>query len=305
MSELSVNTPGSGMAAPGGAALTTIPYQLLFLDLNGTLVGETDTISPRTLSALHRAQRLGCTPVLCTGRNRCNTLPVADQIGGLGYSIIYSGSVTFDWRDGRVLARTALPKVTAIQAIQVILKLGLAPVCEGFEEDDRWIATDPRFPLPPGYVTWNSDRLRYVDGIAEQLARDPIAVGAYGPPDVMRPLANVCRDTLGPSVSVIESVSRGYGCSSVEVYPEGVTKVSAAQRLAGSLGIPRERVLAIGDHVNDLDVIRWAGWGVCMGDGQLEAREGADYVTGNFADDGVAQAIGQFVLAPAGQPDAR
>ena len=62
------------------------------------------------------------------------------------------------------------------------------------------------------------------------------------------------------------------------------------------LGVPREQTLAVGDHLNDLELLEWAGLGVCMGDGYAEVVARADYVTGALAEDGAAQAIERFVL---------
>ena len=73
-------------------------------------------------------------------------------------------------------------------------------------------------------------------------------------------------------------------------------KAHAAQMVAGMLGIPRERTLAVGDELNDLELLAWAGIGICMGNGHAEVRARADYITGTQAEDGVAQAIEQFVL---------
>jgi len=73
-------------------------------------------------------------------------------------------------------------------------------------------------------------------------------------------------------------------------------KAHAAQTVAEMLGISRERTLAVGDELNDLELLAWAGLGIGMGDGHAEVRAQADYVTGTQAEDGVAQAIERYVL---------
>jgi hypothetical protein len=62
------------------------------------------------------------------------------------------------------------------------------------------------------------------------------------------------------------------------------------------LNVPREQIMAIGDHVNDVDLLRWAGLGVAIGDGHADARSAADHVTAGQSEDGVADAIERFVL---------
>jgi hypothetical protein len=63
------------------------------------------------------------------------------------------------------------------------------------------------------------------------------------------------------------------------------------------LNVSRDETVAIGDHVNDLELLMWSGFGIAMGDGHALAKAKADYVTGTFDEDGAADAIEKFVLA--------
>lgn len=58
--------------------------------------------------------------------------------------------------------------------------------------------------------------------------------------------------------------------------------------------------MAIGDGENDKEMLRYVGLGVAMGNAGPAAREAADVSTGTDAEDGVAQAIEKYVLAPRG-----
>ena len=56
--------------------------------------------------------------------------------------------------------------------------------------------------------------------------------------------------------------------------------------------------MAIGDHLNDIEMLRWAGIGVAMGDAMPEVCAAADCVTSSYREDGVARAVERFVLHP-------
>src|SRR5689334_17223740 len=111
-----------------------MPYRLLFLDIDGTLVGATGVITPRTLEALHQARRLGCALVICTGRNRHAAKRVTDQIGGQGYSIVLNGALVFDWETGHTLRQALLPLPLAQEAARIAHRLRMAPIWLGTEE---------------------------------------------------------------------------------------------------------------------------------------------------------------------------
>jgi hydroxymethylpyrimidine pyrophosphatase-like HAD family hydrolase len=81
-----------------------------------------------------------------------------------------------------------------------------------------------------------------------------------------------------------------------ELTPLGISKGAALKTLAARLGIPREQVIAIGDHENDLPMITWAGLGLAMGNAIPAVRAAAAAVIPSVDEAGVAWAINQYIL---------
>lgn len=81
------------------------------------------------------------------------------------------------------------------------------------------------------------------------------------------------------------------GAPFVEVMAEGVTKATGLARLCEHLGIDRADVVAFGDALNDVEMLRWAGRGVAMAGAEPVVREAADETTASNDEDGVAQMI--------------
>ena len=82
----------------------------------------------------------------------------------------------------------------------------------------------------------------------------------------------------------------------VEVVNPDVSKARALAMVADRLGIAQADVCAIGDNTNDTDMVRWAGFGVAMGNAPASLKGLAKYVTGTVDEAGVAQVIERFVL---------
>ena len=80
----------------------------------------------------------------------------------------------------------------------------------------------------------------------------------------------------------------------LDLAPEGVSKASALADVAEELGVAQADVLAIGDGRNDVEMLRWAGRGVAMGQAPLEVQEAADDVTETVTNDGVALELGRW-----------
>jgi len=83
----------------------------------------------------------------------------------------------------------------------------------------------------------------------------------------------------------------------VEVVNPQVSKSRALAMVADRLGIARAEVCAIGDNLNDQDMVSWAGFGVAMGNAPEALKAIARYVTGPIGEAGVARVIQRFVIA--------
>lgn len=277
------------------------PYRLIFLDLDGTLVDRDDIVSPRTLSALNAAQQRGYTIVICTGRNRFMVEHVAAQWSGHGYGIFSNGAVIAEWETRCVLQKIALSASTVREAARLAHALGMAPLCFGVhveEDGGRSVYTDRVHPVAPAYAVRNAQRLVFHDNLATEMGNEirPVGMTVYGLERETEALAVAWRDAFGSEVSVYHTPDGKYGCWCAFMNARAANKAHAAKAVADMLGVPQEQTLAIGDELNDLEMLQWAGMGVCMGDGHAEVRGHADYVTGTLAEDGAAQAIERFVL---------
>jgi len=117
-----------------------------------------------------------------------------------------------------------------------------------------------------------------------------------GDPMLLAPLQNLFRAYLDDDVTLF--TSKPYF---LEVLPARIDKGTALSKVSELLGIKREEVLAVGDSMNDEAMIRWAGVGVAMVNGDERIKAVADYVTERTNDDdGIAEVIEKYVLKTIG-----
>ena len=74
----------------------------------------------------------------------------------------------------------------------------------------------------------------------------------------------------------------------MDLSPVGVSKASGLEHVCDALGLGAADVLAIGDGRNDIEMLRWAGRGVAMGQAVDEVKAAADHVTASVHDEGAA-----------------
>ena len=87
-----------------------------------------------------------------------------------------------------------------------------------------------------------------------------------------------------------------WGARGVDIIASDGGKVEGMKAFLRRFGCSREECMAFGDQHNDIDMLRFAGIGVAMGNGTDEVRAAADYVTSAVEQDGVARALEHFGL---------
>jgi hypothetical protein len=106
-------------------------------------------------------------------------------------------------------------------------------------------------------------------------------------------------DELSERFGELLYVTRSYPIFAETINPD-VSKGQALADLAKWLGIPLENVMAIGDDLNDIDMVATAGLGVAMRSSPPDLLRNAQFVTGTVDEDGVATAVERFILNPGG-----
>src|SRR5690606_26053547 len=77
----------------------------------------------------------------------------------------------------------------------------------------------------------------------------------------------------------------------LDLNPLGVSKATGLEAVRRHLGVDPADTIAVGDGYNDLEMLRWAGRGVAMGNADDVVRAAADEVTNSVADDGVVPVL--------------
>lgn len=271
-------------------------FRALFLDIDGTLIHASDHISPRVRKAIADAHERGCEVILCTGRQRFTAQHIAEQLEPhIRYLVSANGATAFHLPSSEVLYRRLLTIPLAVELARILVEVGTEPYVyedatgEGVEA--ARVLYHPDLPVGPWAY---APRYRPYPAILEDLPFIPISVCAFGPPDRIRPLIPLLQERLPVEVRIIQSGS--HTTWGIELYPADVSKQLGLEQVAAHLGLQREETMAIGDHINDLEMLAWAGLGVAMGNAMLETIATANVVTGSVEEDGVAQAIERFVL---------
>ena len=270
----------------------TLPA-LIACDVDGTLVGDDEKITPRTRKAVQAAVEAGAQFVLATGRPPRWIPPVVDELGFAPMAVCANGAVIYDPATDRVLsARTlsvaALAELAEI-ATRVIPGAGLAVERVGRSAHD---AATPQFVSSPGYEhAWlNPDNTEV--SIEDLLSAPAIKLLVRKAGARSADMAAELAKHVGIEGDITYSTNNGL----IEIVPVGITKATGIAEVARPQGITDDQVIAFGDMPNDVPMLLSAGHGVAMGNAHPDAIAAADEVTTPNTDDGVARVLERLWL---------
>ena len=273
--------------------------ELLALDADGTLVGEDMVISDRVRRAVLKAQEYGVAVTVATGRMLPITRGFARKLQIEIPLICYQGGLIQALDADKPLYRATMDPDVVREAI-AWRKVGADRDWHMvLYADDAMFIAERRYP-ERFYRDLLGKTLCEVDDLASVLDhRDPVKFLFVADPSEADEIEAQMRQRFEGEMEIVRSHA-----NFVEGNPLGVSKGDALRRLAGYLGVPRERVMAVGDQGNDVSMIRWAGIGVAMGNGSSEVKAVADWVAPPFSEHGAAVAIERFILSEREQPQA-
>ncbi|MFB1294236.1 HAD family hydrolase [Mycobacterium sp. pW049] len=266
---------------------------LVATDVDGTLLDDNETVSPRTRSAVRAVVDAGAQFVLATGRPPRWVQPVVDQLGFAPMAVCANGAVIYDPSADRIVsARTLSADVLgelAEIATRVIPGAGLAVERVGRSAHD---AATPQFVSSPGYEhAWlNPDNTEV--SIEDLLSAPAVKLLIRKAGARSADMAAALADHIGIEGDITYSTNNGL----IEIVPLGISKATGIDELARPQGIEAADVVTFGDMPNDVPMLGWAGLGVAMGNAHPDAVAAADEVTATNAEDGVAQVLERWWL---------
>lgn len=270
------------------------PRSLLAVDLDGTLVQRDGAILAADRAAIHRARRAGAVVTIATGRLAPSVIATTLSLGLGAPVIVADGAALLDPRTGSVLEGARITEGTLRALLVVSSAHALAPfLCHA----DGILGWTEGGALA-GYVTGWSPRVALVERLDEALGdRAVVMTLALGTKDAVTAALSAAERSSGAAVQLATFPLDEGGTWALRAQPRDVSKGAALARLAARLDVPRARVGAVGDALNDLSMLTWAGTSFAMGHAPPEVCRAATCVLRATAETGggVAEAVERWL----------
>jgi len=272
--------------------------RLIAIDVDGTLLDNQWQVPEANRAAIAAAVKRGIQITLVTGRRFDFVRAIAEQLP-CPLTLVVNNGALVKAKDGRTHIRHLLPREVArgVLAGTTEFRTTAAVVFDRANKQVVFEHLDWNDPQRRSYFERNRQYLAEVSPLEACLDEDPIQVMFSGPVGEMRRATKELRQMDGAlafTLAITEYEQRNF--SIVDVIQQGCSKGAALAEWTRRSGLVAENVLAIGDNLNDREMLEFAGQAVVMGNGVPELKRLGWPVTLSNDESGVARAIEQYAL---------
>ena len=262
-------------------------YELLVCDLDGTLIDHSLVLEPALVAAFKRAAAGGLGITIATGRMPLSVDFYREALDIRLPVIYYNGGLIRDAAAGRELLRRELPRGVLAKAREAF---SAAPVHPIFFRDEQLYCLDRTLPIR---------QFCEDEGLRAHVIPDPeefLRLGAFmkglfiGQRTDLAVLRADLEGLLGDDARLVHTAEHY-----LELLPVASTKGAALVHLAAHLGVSLDRVVAVGDHDNDLEMVEVAGVGLAMAHAPESVRAVADRIAPAPADGGLLRLLAEVL----------
>ena len=289
-------------------------YKLIAIDMDGTLLNSYGEVSSKNKETIKKASDKNALVVLTSGRMPKAIIPVASKINADKYIISGNGASIHDVKNDKIIYKNYMSKEKVLEIIDicdknsmyysiytnnVILAKSLNYNVLYYNSENKKHPEDKKIKFNivsdiRGYVEeYNGDDfLKITICDSDKMVFNSIINKLKKLRDIyVLEVAHMSRKIIKHGTEEIE-ISYFY----TEISNNNVNKWTAIEKLIEILNISKEEVMAIGDNVNDKEMIENAGIGIVMGNAAPYMKELADEVVASNNEDGVAEAIEKYII---------
>jgi Cof subfamily protein (haloacid dehalogenase superfamily) len=275
-------------------------WKILACDLDGTLIGWDRKINEADLEALRQARDAGFHIAICTGRNSRESTRVTAALGLTGLGVFANGAMVADMStsatvDSQPIDDAAVDEAVAFFAARRHPVLLLADDPDTRQPEYYLTTHGPAHRATVDWLLVNRVGSRPVDGVPVAIRGRIVRLGIVTEVAESVQIHDDLERLFAGRATTHSIYSPTYDCQILEFFRHGTTKWSGIEHLARVMNLSADSVIAVGDDVNDIDMLRGAKLSFAMGDARPDVKAAAKRVTAAQADCGLAMMIEQLL----------
>lgn len=266
-------------------------YQILVLDLDGTLTNSRKELTEPTRKALMEIQEAGKKIVLASGRPINGVAPLAEKLELSkygGYMLSFNGARITQCSTEEIIYNKTLPH-EVISPIYDIIKEYKDVDLITYDGEFIYSGFTPnQYTEKESFI--NSMEIIKKENFAENLSFPVNKLLVPGEPAILQEIMPVLQRKFHKLLNIYLSEP-----FFLEIMPQNIDKAYSLQKLLNSIGLTADSMICCGDGFNDISMLEYAGLGVAMENAQPIVKESADFITKSNDEDGILHVINTFL----------
>ena len=281
-------------------------YKMIAIDLDGTLLAPDGRVTERTKSAIHACLSAGMLVCFATGRNWTESRTVLETVQHYAHAVFAGGAMVIDTEKEVTLHRTGVDAQLAREVCRLLEDAGHAVLAlqdTGAAGVDYLVSDE--IPLNRETTHWmkvTAAKVTPVRRLREYTHEHTIRLGIVAAPEEVELVHGELEKRFGERIFFHRIFVPQAGVEVLEIFDPAVNKWEGILHVARHHDVSPEQIIAIGDDVNDLPMLRQAGLGVAMGNARDEIKAAAKKVIGSNREEGLAVFLEELVAKHAVEP---
>ncbi len=264
--------------------------KVVFFDIDGTLVGPSDTITPSALRTIHALRANGIKTAIATGRSGLEMDWFKERHPVELFDALIYGNGTQVEIDGKSITSLYIDPQEVADIIEVARRHNIV---YGVIDKQRMRMNVERHPLLEYFMDGifaNAEGLCDPNyHLTHDICAGVLLTDIHTAERLFEPVLRQCEVVQGIRIG-------GATGDHLDFWRKDITKASAIAEVVGLLGSDMQHAYAVGDGFNDIQMLEQAGVGIAMGNADPRVQQYADFVTKRYDEDGIEYAMKHFGL---------
>ncbi len=276
--------------------------KLLASDLDGTIIDNNNQVTKDDLNVIEKLNNTTVNFAICTGKTYSMTKDICDKLNPT-YGIFGNGTQIVNLKTGEEIKRNVISNEKAIECLKIVSKSDLH--IHIYTENKIIAQQQLKYMAYRNYMLYK-DQVQFevvesLENYIKEKKPNILKLVISGEKDLKNLKEKIEKEEDLTAIQIRKYneykdkiINQEY--EYLDIVPRHVTKYDALKQLSQYLNIQNDEVMAVGDNINDIEMIKYAGVGVAIGGSYEEVKGVASYVTQNTVrNGGFAEAVYKFI----------
>ena len=276
--------------------------KLIASDLDGTIIDYDNQVTNDNLTVINKLNSTSINFAICTGKTYSMTKNICNELHPT-YGIFGNGTQIINLKTGEEIKRNIITNKQTLECLEIIENEDLN--VHIYTENKIIAQKELKYIGFRNYILYkNQIKFEIVQSLKEYIEQNNpniLKLVISGNTDLGKIKKQIENKEKLSAIQIKkydkykdETINEEY--EYLDIVPKNVTKYTALKQLSDYLKVTNDEILAVGDNVNDIEMIKNAGIGVAIGGCYDEVKEIASYVTKNTVKTGgFAEAVYKFI----------